>query len=106
MNSNDSGPKVSRRYPLGERVLVLLIAVAAFGYFFYRVFHPWDPWPDATFWPRVGEATFAGLFLLWAAGFVLSPLIFGGDPGQPQKAGPSEQPMPPDENGTTQDHHE
>jgi hypothetical protein len=50
----------------------------------YRVFQPWDPWPEETFWPRVGELIFVGLFLLWAVGFVLWPLFFGDDPGQPQ----------------------
>jgi hypothetical protein len=76
MNDGNPDPNTKRHHPLGERVLVFLIALAAFGYLLYRVFDPSEPWADETFWIRVGEATCAGLFLLWACGFVLWPRHF------------------------------
>jgi hypothetical protein len=82
-------------WPLGERVLVLLIALAAFGYFPYRIFEPWDPWPQETFWPRVGMAVCTGLFLLWATGFVCWPSLFGGAACQKRAAGPPTENTPP-----------
>jgi hypothetical protein len=54
-------------------VLVLLVALAAFGYFLYRVFRPSDPWPEETFWPCVGEGGNTGLFPPWVVGFALRP---------------------------------
>jgi hypothetical protein len=54
-------------------VLVLLVALAAFGYFLCRVSRPSDPWPEETFWPRIEEAGNTGLFLPWVLGFALRP---------------------------------
>jgi hypothetical protein len=104
MNDPAPSPTAERGYPLGERVLVLAVALAAFGYFLFRVFRPWDPWPEETSWPRVGEATCVGLFLLWAVGFVLWPRFFGGRPARQPEAGFSGRPVPP-EDGAPRDQH-
>lgn len=84
VTDSDPGPSPEHRFPLAERILVLLIALAAFGYFLYRIFRPWEPWPEQTLWARIGEAIFMGIFLFWAVGFVLWPRSFGGGPSQPR----------------------
>jgi hypothetical protein len=96
MRDNEQGAGVERSYSLGERVLVLVLALAAFGYFLYRVFQPWDPWPEDTFWLRVAEAGFIGIFVLWAAGLCLWPKRFAG---VADGSGNSRTAAPPPESG-------
>jgi hypothetical protein len=71
MENFQPDPIVERRFPLGERILVLLIALAAFGYSLFRVLYPWEPWLEEAFWPRLGEAVCLGVFLLWAVGLLV-----------------------------------
>jgi hypothetical protein len=62
---------------IGERLLVLFVALAVFAYLLYRLVESWGQWPEDA-WSsaaRIVELGFVAIVVIGAAAYVLWPRV-------------------------------